>query len=47
MKKTIIYFVGVYDTLDLFTQELKNAFEEMGYGSFVYDAVRRRRVRRR
>ena len=40
MKKTIIYFVGVYDTLDLFTQELKNAFEEMGYGSFVYDAVR-------
>lgn len=38
MKKTIIYFVGVYDTLDLFTEELKNAFEEMGYRSFVYDA---------
>lgn len=38
MKKTIIYFIGVYDTLDLFTGELKNAFEELGYCSFVYDA---------
>lgn len=38
MKKTIIYFVGVYDTLDLFTEKLREAFEEMGYGSFVYDA---------
>ena len=38
MIKTIIYFIGVYDTLDLFTEELKNAFESMGYGSFVYDA---------
>lgn len=38
MKKTIIYFVGVYDTLDLFTEKLKEAFDEMGYGSFVYDA---------
>lgn len=38
MKKTIIYFVGVYDTLDLFTEKLKQAFEEMGYASFVYDA---------
>ena len=38
MKKTIIYIVGVYDTLDLFTEKLKEAFEETGYASFVYDA---------
>lgn len=38
LKKTIIYFIGVYDTLDLFTEKLKEAFEEMGYASFVYDA---------
>lgn len=38
MKKTIIYFIGVYDTLDLFTEKLKDAFEEKGYDSFVYDA---------
>ena len=38
MQTTIIYFTGVYDTLDLFTQELKNAFESMGYASFTYDA---------
>ena len=30
MQKTIIYFVGVYDTLDLFTGQLKQAFEELG-----------------
>lgn len=38
MNKTIIYFTGVYDTLDLFTEELRRAFEDMGYLSFVYDA---------
>ncbi len=38
MQTTIIYFTGVYDTLDLFTQELKTAFESMGYASFTYDA---------
>lgn len=38
LRKTIIYFVGVYDTLDLFTERLRLAFEEMGYASFVYDA---------
>lgn len=37
-KMTIIYFTGVYDTLDLFTEHLKAAFEEMGFSSFVYDA---------
>ena len=41
MQTTIIYITGVYDTLDLFTQELKNAFESMGYASFTYDARRR------
>ena len=30
--KTIIYFKGVYDTLDLFTDHLIEAFESMGYG---------------
>lgn len=35
---TIIYVTGVYDTLDLFTEELKRAFEALGYSSFVYDA---------
>lgn len=39
MIRTIIYFTGVYDTLDLFTYELKEAFEQMGYQSFVYDAA--------
>lgn len=38
VKRTIIYFVGVYDTLDLFTDKLREAFEGMGYDSFVYDA---------
>lgn len=36
--KTIIYITGIYDTLDLFTDELKTAFTSMGYTSFVYDA---------
>lgn len=42
MKRTIIYFVGLYDTLDLFTDKLREAFEEMGYDSFVYDAQQER-----
>lgn len=40
MKKTLIYFKGIYDTLDLFTGKLREAFREMGYASFVYDAAR-------
>lgn len=40
MTHTIIYFKGVYDTLDLFTEHLAKAFETMGYTSFVYDATR-------
>lgn len=40
MNHTIIYFKGVYDTLDLFTDNLIEAFGAMGYGSFVYNATR-------
>lgn len=40
MAHTIIYFEGIYDTLDLFTDHLIEAFEGMGYDSFVYDAGR-------
>ena len=40
MNHTIIYFKGVYDTLDLFTDNLIEAFHAMGYSSFVYDATR-------
>ena len=28
MQTTIIYITGIYDTLDLFTQELKNAAKD-------------------
>lgn len=38
MMHTIIYFTGVYDTLDLFTDQLKTAFEAMGCRSFIYNA---------
>lgn len=38
--KTIIFFKGIYDTLDLFTEELRRAFADMGYGIFTYDAAR-------
>lgn len=40
MKKTLIYFTGIYDTLDLFTGKLREAFRELGYASFLYDAAR-------
>lgn len=39
MKKTIIFMIGVYDTLDLFTEQLKQAFSGMGYHTFTYDAA--------
>ena len=38
MKQTIIFFKGIYDTLDLFTDELINVFSGWGYENFVYDA---------
>lgn len=40
MQKTIIYFIGVYDTLDLFTGELCTAFEAQGFLSYIYDTNR-------
>lgn len=38
MKQTIIFFKGIYDTLDLFTDELVAVFSEWGYELFIYDA---------
>ena len=37
-KQTIIIFKGIYDTLDLFSDKLAEAFAEWGYEIFVYDA---------
>jgi len=37
-KQTIILFKGIYDTLDLFSDQLGEAFGEWGYEIFVYDA---------
>lgn len=33
----LILFVGVYDTLDIFTYELQKAFEEMQYETMIFD----------
>ena len=38
MVQTIIFFKGVYDTLDLFTDKLVEAFDSMGFSHFIYDA---------
>ena len=38
MKQTIIFFKGIYDTLDLFTDELERTFTEWGYRTFIYEA---------
>lgn len=35
--KRLIFFVGVYDTLDIFTYELKKEFEALGYETMVFD----------
>ena len=43
--KTIIFFQGVYDTLDLFTDNLIDAFSAMGYGTFVYHTAQQERSR--
>ena len=37
-KQTIILFKGIYDTLDLFSDKLAEAFVECGYEIFTYDA---------
>lgn len=36
MKQTIIFFKGIYDTLDLFSDYIQEAFIELGFGTFVY-----------
>lgn len=38
LSKTMIFFQGVYDTLDLFTDSLIEAFSQMGMETFVYHA---------
>ena len=35
--KRLMFFTGVYDTLDLFTYELKREFEEFGYETMIFD----------
>ncbi|MBQ8278563.1 MAG: glycosyltransferase family 1 protein [Roseburia sp.] len=37
-KQTIILFKGIYDTLDLFSNQLAEAFAEWGYEIFTYNA---------
>lgn len=39
MKQTIILFKGIYDTLDLFSDQLGEVFAEWGYEIFSYDAA--------
>ena len=38
MKKKIVLIEGVYDTIDLFTREIKKALEQMGCECLVLDA---------
>lgn len=35
--KRLLFFVGVYDTLDLFTYELKREFEHLEYETMIFD----------
>ena len=35
--KRLIFFIGVYDTLDLFIYELKREFEQLEYETMVFD----------
>ena len=35
--RRLIFFTGVYDTLDLFTEELSRAFLNRGYETLVLD----------
>lgn len=37
--KRLIFFTGVYDTLDLFTYELKREFERFGYETMIFDVM--------
>lgn len=42
MKQTIIFFKGIYDTLDLFTDHIQESFEALGFETFVYRAENER-----
>ncbi|MEE3481795.1 MAG: glycosyltransferase [Lachnospiraceae bacterium] len=37
--KTYVFVRGLYDTLDLFSEEIEAALKEMGYGTFVFNTV--------
>lgn len=36
-KKRLVFFAGVYDTLDLFVYQLKQEFDSLGYETMVFD----------
>ena len=38
MTERLILFVGVYDTLDLFTYELQREFQKLGYEVLIFDS---------
>lgn len=38
MKKKIVLIEGVYDTIDLFSENVKKALEELGYECLVLHA---------
>ena len=40
MKGRLIFFVGVYDTLDIFSYELQKEFEEMGFDIMLFDTAK-------
>lgn len=39
-RKRLIFFAGVYDTLDLFTYELNRAFEDLKYETMFFDVTK-------
>ena len=39
MGRRLIFFTGVYDTLDLFTEQLVKAFKRMGYETLQIDTT--------
>lgn len=40
MKGRLIFFVGVYDTLDIFSYELQREFEGMGFDIMLFDTAK-------
>lgn len=39
MNRRLIFFIGVYDTLDIFAFELRREFEFMGYETMLFDTA--------